>query len=837
MSEQIFIKTAGPVGDPLQRLADGLAASGRCDLGYAEIDAARLGEVLVTLSRDGGSRGRRYHIARAIVQGALDLNGAQIASQVSFEDVEFRGAARGGGDGRIAMSLIDADLGGLGMRACRVGGDLVAEGASIAGDLVLDRVRIAGVVVVEAARIGGGLCLRGCHVRTGSEGERAAPRAAAETAAVLARGLFVGSGVLLDELDAGGRVDFRDARFTQGVSGVRITVAGQDPSEPALDLRHASVGSALDLSQATVRGRLALDQAHVAGALKIDSVMCVDEGAGLDGKGLHLHGGLDAHDATISGPVDLSGLTAGRSVRFVRAAIGEGGNAEGMALNLTAARLGEQLHVTQSKCVGAMLFDEATVARDVSLARTRLFGGEVAVSASHITAGGDVDLAGAFVFGRVCLADAVVGRDLALSGASIKVEAAEAVSAPRVRVARDALFNDGLRSTGGLILEQAQIGGVCDFSGARIASAFVSRNGQSGQSGRKGRHAVTAGAFAPVAGAREAASGSRRASACDPETCAIGLGDATAGVLKFGLREDERACGIVDLTQMAVTRLVDDATAWPPAREARVRDEAGRDVEHWKLDGFTYRKLERPLGAASDAGKGLSVADQRLRWLDGQSAEDLSSNLRVQPFDQLEDVLGAQGFHGAAREVALARARLVAQSSGMSPGRRFGVVAWDLLTGHGYRPWRTVGWLVLAWAVMALVSVWAASHCAAPGCRDESVFLMVRRDGYDPARLRDVYPAFDPLVYAADTVLPLVSFGAREHWRPNPAFGPISALPDLSAGILQLEGAESPGSGPRMVTAGWLVGLAGQLMGLVGAALGVLAVLGFLGLLRPRRGS
>lgn len=829
MSEQIFFKAASPVDEAGELLAADLGNSGRCDLGHAHVAADRLRDILLGLTRQSGGTARRFHIARAVVTGVLDLNGVQLTAPISFEDVHFAGPSSGAGEAARAtvLSLVDADLAGLALRGSRIDGDVVADGLAVAADLVLDQVRIGGRFVTDAARIGGGFCLSGCRIGDDSHTTRG-PAKAPVAAVFSGRGLFVGSGVLFDGAEAAGRIDLAGARFAQGISAVRIVVATTDPSEPALDLSRASIGGGLDLTQATVRGRLVLDDAQVAGTLTLDSVMCIDEGAGVSGRRLHIEGGLDGHEATLSGPVDFSGLTARRSVRFVRSALGEGGNVDGIALNLTAARLGEQLQVVASKCVGTMRFDEAVVARDFALAGTRVFGGETALSGHHLTVGGDIDLTGAFLFGRIAFADAVVGRDLALSGASLKVDVNEAFSAPRIRVGRDALINDGLRASGGVILEQAQIGGDCDFRNAEITSARISRGGRGAHAMR---HAVSAGPVASVAGGTAGAQ--RRAFSCEPDICAIGLHDAGAGTLMFGAVEDQRPRGVVDLTQASVSRLRDNAAAWPPPREKRMRDDAGRDIDHWKLDGFCYRRLESPLGLEGGAGPAEGIANQRLRWLDGQSADDLSVNLCLQPFDQLESVLSMQGLDCPAREVALARARLVAQSQQSSPGQRFASICWDLLTGHGLRPWRTVGWLALAWMAMAFLAGWAASQCALPGCRDESAFVMVRRDGYDPARLDSAYPAFDPLLYAADVVVPLVETGMREHWRPNPAFREIATVPAILS---------SPGSGvdhaqQSSLTTGWLLALASRLFGLAGAALSVLALLGFFGVLKPRRGT
>lgn len=828
MSEQIFIRPGATSEANVRRLADDLGRTGRCDLDYEILPAAALRQVLDDLSSRDRSRARRLYIARATVDGTFDLDGADLFARLSFEDVTFAGSA-GAQEGarRVAISLLDADLPGFALRNCRVEGDVTCEGLGVASDFVLDRVRVCGRLNLDAARIGGGLCINGSRIGPEADLTRW-PSKEVTAAAISGRGLVVGSGVLFDDMRADGRIDLKGARFAQGVSAVRMGAATDDPSVPALDFSNASFGGALDLSQATLHGCLALDDAHVMGALVIDSLMCVEDGAGMYGRRLRLDGAFAAHDATISGPVDLNGLTTGRSVLFVRSAIGEGGNAEGLALDFTAARIGEQLQVSACKCVGTIRFNEAVVARDVSLAGTRVFGGILAVCGHHLTVGGDVDCTGAFVFGRIALGDAVVGRDFALSGASLKVDAGEAFSAPRMRVARDALFNDGLRATGGIILENAAVGGLCDFAGSRVASASISRDGRGGVAMNA---AMAAGGEAARTGV--GAGAERRTFACEPDVCAIGLNGASLGVLRFGREEGERPCGIVDLRDATATRFVDDAAIWPPLRAQRATDATGRDIEHWKLDGFSYRKLDEPLGLSGKGARGRVVAEQRLRWLDGQSAEDLSDALRLQPFDQLEFVLAAQGYRKAAREIAAARAKLVANSSSITFGQRLRAGAWDLLTGHGCRPWRTIGWLFVLWASMAGAAGLAASHCASAGCRDESAFVMARRDGYAPERLMDAYPAFDPLRYAADVVVPLVDTGMQAHWQPNPAFGPIADLP-LPAGLTWAAPDQKP---VWTVTAGWLISAAGELATLAGAALSVLALLGFLGFLTPRRGA
>lgn len=163
----------------------------------------------------------------------------------------------------------------------------------------------------------------------------------------------------------------------------------------------------------------------------------------------------------------------------------------------------------------------------------------------------------------------------------------------------------------------------------------------------------------------------------------------------------------------------------------------------------------------------------------------------------------------------------------MPAGRRWTsrLADWTLL--YGLSPWRSLSLLAAMTALMAIVWTAAAARCTAPGCFDETVFVITNKAAFTEPRFERTYPRFNPVGYALDLSLPLVTIGYRDHWRINVANGPLLALE------LPTAAAETIGIREIPVTTGGLLfalALAQQLLGLV-LSLAVLASL--LGFVRP----
>ena len=177
-----------------------------------------------------------------------------------------------------------------------------------------------------------------------------------------------------------------------------------------------------------------------------------------------------------------------------------------------------------------------------------------------------------------------------------------------------------------------------------------------------------------------------------------------------------------DLTGAAVGRLADEPASWP--RRLRLR-------------GFTFGTLdeERTVGVR-----------ERLAWL-GRDRDGYSP----QPYEQLAAVYRREGREQDAREVAIARQRArrrTLSGPGSLPWRLWSLLL-DVVTGYGYRTWLAGLWLLGWWAAGTLVFAAAYPHYLIPAAPDAP------------------HPAFQPVIYALDVLLPVVDLNQQEFWIPQ----------------------------------------------------------------------
>ena len=176
----------------------------------------------------------------------------------------------------------------------------------------------------------------------------------------------------------------------------------------------------------------------------------------------------------------------------------------------------------------------------------------------------------------------------------------------------------------------------------------------------------------------------------------------------------------VDLTGAAVGRLADEPATWP--RQIRLR-------------GFTYAALDE---------EGTVSVRERLGWL----ARDHYS---PQPYEQLAAVYRREGREQDAREVAIAKHRArrrTLSGPGSLPGRLWSFLL-DVVIGYGYRTWLAGFWLLGWWAAGTLVFAAAYPHHLIP------------------AASHGPHPAFQPVIYALDVLLPVVDLNQQQFWIPQ----------------------------------------------------------------------
>jgi hypothetical protein len=198
------------------------------------------------------------------------------------------------------------------------------------------------------------------------------------------------------------------------------------------------------------------------------------------------------------------------------------------------------------------------------------------------------------------------------------------------------------------------------------------------------------------------------------------------------------ACqGRVSVAHATAGEIDDDIATWPD----RALD----------LDGFTY-------GALATSGHW----EDRTAWLARQSVPV------AQAYHQLAAYYRAAGEDRAARKVSMERFNIRLRRP--EGGRRGPAWVWRwflrLTIGHGYEPWRALPLLLVVVAGVWVTTVLAASNGD----------MVATRSGVStssPATdcSRTDYPCLQPLLFAADVVVPVLDFGQRDAWRQVGGFG------------------------------------------------------------------
>lgn len=215
----------------------------------------------------------------------------------------------------------------------------------------------------------------------------------------------------------------------------------------------------------------------------------------------------------------------------------------------------------------------------------------------------------------------------------------------------------------------------------------------------------------------------------------------------------------VDLTNTRTSFLADDPWTWPAS---------------FVIVGLTYDRFEQPQG--SDSRRPWDHV-ARAAWLSRQAAYDAG------PYEQAARVFREHGYLPGAEAILIAQrrhARRVISGRG-APLRRALDVAYSTTVGYGFRP-RRVLWLLAILLILVICSLEVptaqatmrattaaglvySTHGPAPGTGTAARAPAVRSDACGGGQVR----CFNPVLYAIDTVIPLVSLDQRATWYPDPS--------------------------------------------------------------------
>jgi hypothetical protein len=710
---------AGERGATVDGMADGVKRT---------IDAA----VLRRCCRELGDRidPRGLRVANAIVTGCLDLTGLVVPFSLRFEACEFDAAPVLEGAQLFELSLTGSP---------RLPG-LLGNGLRLRRNLDLSRSHIAGAnastdqlaaIWLCESEIGGQVLWAGTTID--GEGDRA----------VQANRIRVGGSVrLVERFSSRGEIRLHGAQIggSLHIAGARLSAT----VGPALDLEDATIEGSMFLvddpagNQTEVRGRVRLGNTRILGRLHVrQATIHADPDV--------LRGSEDARSGIIGPAIDASRLSVAAEVAFAGRCEVAGGidmtmgemssvsigadcvlKAPGRtALDLTNAEIRAHLRFDHHAAVeGTIRLEGATIHGMLALnGRISRPEHRSLVGGSAMTVDGDVYLDGLRADGgRINLRGATMGS-LVADGARLHNPGDYSISLKEATVKGSVQLTDGFASTGLVVLSRSTIDGRLQFTGGSFTCPAPTDHNLSGD-------------------AIEAISATVR------------------GGIDLGWQEVSPS---VDFSDTTTTVLADDPASWPP---------------HFAIAGLTYERFGHPL-----RGRPRELWDYRARcaWLGRQASFESG------PYEQAARVFREHGHMSEAEQILMAQRRHAARidrPNAIWPRRA--VDAIYAAIGYGYRPTRVL-WALAILLILVVASLeLPAAQATLRATNGNGAVYGVSGVVVNPGRAglaplaRPGGPAgpdacgdgevrcFSPVLYAIDTVVPLISLNQRSSWYPDP---------------------------------------------------------------------
>ncbi|MCG3189801.1 MAG: hypothetical protein LKCHEGNO_02301 [Burkholderiaceae bacterium] len=428
------------------------------------------------------------------------------------------------------------------------------------------------------------------------------------------------------------------------------------------------------------------------------------------------------------------------------------------AVDLRDASVPEGLWFFRCVFDAAPRFDGARIGGSLSFPGCLL----PALRAEDCTVTGDLALnAGCTVRLDVRLARATVGGDLNLDRARLSGGDRADMQVPRrlvadgARVAGDALLTDGFESDGDVRLVGVRVVGDVRASAARL-SGHVNGDGQRSDAlnldlARVAGSVALDRGFSAAGGVRL-----KRAQIEGDLDCSQAAFDAFGdmgwrGAVAFAL-DRARIGGTLVLARLR--QPLSKATL-ADTRVGALHDDDATWGDALVLDGFAYRQL----AAAAPQSSGF-----RIGWLERQPPAHVGRDFRPQPWQQLIGAFQRMGLAGQARDVAVASEDQLRRAgrigAHLSPRWRWLPRlmhrAFGLAAGYGHRPWRVLWSMVALWLACAGFFGIAADSGAIVPAQSPAA-----EAGHAPPSMS---PAFDPLAFSLERVLPFVDLQQRRWW-------------------------------------------------------------------------
>lgn len=474
-------------------------------------------------------------------------------------------------------------------------------------------------------------------------------------------------------------------------------------------------GEPVDLSGVPDRKRII--RAEVITALLLGAAPaepgCV---AALRLEGARVTGTLRLGHAQLAGPMQLRHCEFDTAIDLPGARIRDLdlGGSRLAGLNAPRAEIGGSLNLSDSACTGQVILTGAHITGTLQADDSRVdYPGGVAVHASRLAVDDDLFLPRSIINGQLRLAGARVGGVVLLDKTVIRAgDGHLAVYAVHLSVGIRLLARDGFTAFGEVALNGAVITANADFRGAVFTNpggdALVANGAEiRGQLSVDGCSAQGTIRLSHVKADEIYCYGGRF---LNPGINALSCRYTEARALMIG--QGLIIEGTADFRYSRFTLIRDDLSCWPG---------------QLRLSGLGYDTLDPPLSAA-----------QRVEWLRRDADGFLPKT-----YETLATMYRRAGDDAAARTVLLARER---EHRRQLPwyGRAWSLLQ-DATVGYGYRPLRAGAWL-MAFLVLGTL-----------------VFGLHR----PPALVGAPHPAFNPLIYTLDLLVPVVNFGLRNVYAPQ----------------------------------------------------------------------
>ena len=664
-------------------------------------------------------------LRRATVTGRLALLGARVERPVELRDCTFV----------EPPDLRMSEFAGLALTGCTMPG-LEAGNLRVTADLLLnDGFTADGQVSLADAQIGGSLRLSAGQLR--GQGGRA----------LVADRIVVGGACYARRLHSTGEVRLPGGRIggNLDLAGAELTGSAGD----ALDLTGVCVGGSLHAGRHlampdltfTATGRVLLSRARIEGDLVFSGAR-IDRAA--DPGAVSAAPSTDPAESRLP-PVPMGIIDAATCVVADRIRVegnlelDDGVRTDG-TFRLPNAVVGGYLRLSGARLAGPYGASEHGIA----------------LLADGMEVGGDLEGRdhgrGAFsCAGQIRLVGARDRGSASLSGIEMAAPDGYALLADRLQVGGE-FYLRRIRCAGTIRLNDADVGATLDCTGAVLDRPRLRPDGSVRPS--LDARAVTIGkdllcrdAFTAAGGVRLRRTEARKSVQFVDATLVDRPGSsnpapryARYALNAYGLATPELRVqlaappgGTVRLAQARVGTFADSEALWTATRGVDLR-------------GFVYDQLED-----------TPDVDVRTRL---RRFQHVMPDFAPGPYEQLAAAYRRAGDDEKAQRVVMARHQRRYAEADVAERLWGGLQHWTV--GFGYRPWLAVCWLV-AFAVLG--GVWFATHPPVPADAGQN-------------------PAFNPWLFSADTLLPIVNLGQDGYWR--------------------LEGA-SQWIGSGLVAAGWIL--------------------------------